>query len=136
MKKTVLLIIISISLLAYACDKDKESDRFKFLTTPVWTADSLLANGFDASGSGGILAIFNGDAKFNTDGTGSFGSYNGTWRFNSDETELVIVTEALLLPVTTDIVELTTQSLKVTTLYPNPLNPTQPINLRMTFKAK
>jgi hypothetical protein len=136
MKRTVLLIIISISLLAVACDKDEESDRFKFLTTPVWTADSLLANGVDASGPGGILSIFVGDAKFNTDGTGTFGSYNGTWRFNSDETELVLVTDALLLPVTTDIVELTAQSLKVTTLFPNPANPTQTLNLRMTFKAK
>jgi hypothetical protein len=136
MKRTVLFIIITISLLAFACDKDEESDRFKYLTTPVWEADSLLANGIDASGPGGILAIFNGNAKFNTDGTGSFGSYNGTWRFNSDETELVIITEALLLPVTTDIVELTAQSLKVTTLFPNPVNPTQPVNLRMTFKAK
>ncbi len=137
MKNPALLIIISVSLLTFACKKtDKTSDRFNFLTTPVWTADSLLANGLDASGPGGILEIFKGDAKFNADGTGSFGTYTGTWRFNSTETELVIVTEALQLPVTTDIVELNATSLKVTTLYPNPLIPTQPINIRMTFKAR
>jgi hypothetical protein len=136
MKKFILLIIIFLSILTFACDKDETSERFKFLTTPVWASDSLLANGVDASGPDGILSIFNGDAKFNEDGTGNFGNYTGTWRFNSDETELVIITDALQLPVTTDIVELTAQSLKVTTLFPNPVDPNQPVRLRMTFKAK
>ena len=136
MKNFTLLIIISGILLASACKKDKTSERFKFLTTPVWASDSLLANGSDASGPGGILEIFKGDAKFNVDGSGNFGLYTGTWRFNFDETELVIVTDALLLPVTTDIVELNDKSLKVTTLFPNPVNQAEPIKLRLTFKAR
>ena len=97
---------------------------------------AYLPNGLDASGPGGILEIFNGDAKFNVDGSGNFGLYTGTWRFNFNETELVIMTDALPLPVTTKIVELTSGSLKVTTLFPNPVNQAEPIKLRLTFKAR
>jgi hypothetical protein len=36
----------------------------------------------------------------------------------------------------TQIEELTAISLKVTTTFPNPLEPTSPMLLRLTFKAK
>lgn len=136
MRNLTLLMIISSCLLLYACKKDNKTERFKFLTGHVWTTESLLANGADASGPGGILEQFKGDAKFNEDGTGYFGIFTGTWRFNIDETELVIVTDAQLLPIITDIVELNALSLVVTTLYPNPIDQAHPINIRMTFKAK
>jgi hypothetical protein len=136
MKNLILIFIFSGMLLTFACKKDDKSERFKLLTTPVWSSDSLLANKTDASGPGGILAKFKGDAKFKDDGTGYFGKYTGTWRFNSDETELVIVTDSLPLPIITDIVELKTASLKVTTVYPDVVNTNQYINIRMTFKAK
>jgi hypothetical protein len=136
MKNLILIAIISGTMLAFACKKDDKSERFKFLTTPVWTSDSLLANGANASGPGGILEKFKGEAKFRDDGTGYFGIYTGIWRFNSDETELVIVTDSLVLPIISDIIELKATSLKVTTLAPNQQNPSQPYNIRMTFKAK
>jgi len=106
------------------------------LTTPVWAADSLLANGTDAGGPGGILEKFMGDAKFYEDGTGYFGSYTGDWRFNQDETEITIVTDSLALPIICDIALLTYQSLKITTVVPNPLNPLESIDIRMTFNAR
>lgn len=83
-----------------------------------------------------MLADFNGEVKFNEDGTGNFGIYSGTWRFAYNETQIVITTDALQLPLTTKIAELTKTSLKITTSYPNLLNPSAPINIRMTFKAK
>jgi hypothetical protein len=136
MKNLAFFIIISGFLLVSACKKDDKSERFIFLTTPVWTADSLLANKVDASGPGDILEKFRGDAKFREDGTGYFGIYKGTWRFNSKETELSIIADTLGYAITTNIVVLTASSLKVTTLYPNMAFPDQPINIRMTFKAK
>lgn len=136
MKNLLLLVIISGSIFLASCNKS-ESERFKLLTGPVWVTDSLLANGFDATGPGGILTRFLGDAKFKTDKTGYFGHYKGTWRFNIDETQLIIVTDTLPLPITADIKELTTTSLKITSVLPNPVNPLgAPYNIRMTFKAK
>jgi hypothetical protein len=134
MKNLVLLLIISGCFYLASCKKDSQSENFKFLTGPTWTSDSLLANGVDASGPDGMLKNFKGDAKFNTDYTGTFGVYTGTWRFAFDETELVITTDSLPIPVTTKIVELNSISLKVTTIYPNPQG--VPTNIRMTFKAK
>ena len=84
----------------------------------------------------GCLNNFKGEAKFNEDMTGYFGIYTGTWRFAFNETQIVITTASLPIPLTTIIAELTKSSLKITTSYPNPLNPTTPINIRMTFKAK
>lgn len=117
-----------------ACNKNTESDNFKLLTGPTWRSDSLLVNGLDASGPAGLLENFKGDAKFNADGTGHFGSYAGTWRFASNETQLVIVADSLPFPLTTKIAELTKSSLKVNTSFPNQLNPTNPLKLRLTFK--
>lgn len=136
MKNLKSLIIILSCLLAFACKKDDKTERFKFLTTPVWTTESLLANGVDASGPGGILEQFKGDAKFNEDGTGHFGNYTGSWRFNVDQTQLVIVADSLFIPIITDIVELNASSMKVTFLYPNSLDPPNPINIQITFKVK
>ncbi len=134
MKNLFLLLIISGCFYVASCKKNTESVNFKLLTGPTWTSDSLLANGVDASGPDGILKNFKGDAKFNNDYTGTFGVYTGTWRFAFNETELVIETDSLPIPVTTQIVELNTISLKVTTIYPNPQG--VPTNIRMTFKAK
>ena len=119
-----------------SCKKDSQSEQSKLLTGPIWASDSLLANKVDARGPGGMLADFNGEVKFNEDGTGNFGIYSGTWRFAYNETQIVITTDALPLPLTTKIAELTKTSLKITTSYPNLLNPSAPINIRMTFKAK
>jgi len=137
MKNIALLLLISGTIFITSCnDKDTESDKFNFLTTPTWVTDSLLVNGFDASGPAGLLQDFKGDVKFNEDGSGSFGNYTGTWRFAFNETQLVISTDSLPLPLTSKIVELTQTSLKLTTSYPNPLNPTSFMDIRMTFKPK
>jgi len=119
-----------------SCKKNSQSEPFKLLTGPIWASDSLLANGVDAGGPAGMLENFKGEAKFNEDGTGYFGIYTGTWRFAYNETQIVIKTDFLLLPLTTKIAELTKLSLKITTSFPNPINPSTPINIRMTFKAK
>jgi hypothetical protein len=83
-----------------------------------------------------MLELFKGEAKFNEDGTGYFGSYTGTWRFASNETQIVISSPSLPLTLTTLIAELTSTSLKVTTSYPNLVNPLEPVKIRMTFKAR
>ncbi len=136
MKNIALLTFISASLLIFSCSKDDRSERFILLTEPTWSADSLLANGIDASGPGGILEKFRGDARFEEDGTGKFGDYSGTWRLNVEETQLTIVTDSMPLPIIANIKELTRLSLKITTLVPNPLDQYNPFNIRMTFKAK
>ena len=131
------MLIIAGSFLVLTCKKDEHSERFKLLTTPVWVSDSLLANGVEASGSGELLEKFKGDAKFNKDGTGYFGKYTGTWMFAGKETEIVIFSDSIPLPsLTTSIVELTNNSLKITTGFPNVMNLPETISIRMTFKAK
>ena len=138
MKNLALIFIATVSILAFSCRKtDKTTERFRLLTTVVWASDSLLANGVDASQPGGMLVNLKGDARFKEDGTGTFGDYTGTWRFNSDETKLTITSSALIIPmITTDVKELTATSLKITTSFTNPLAPGTPVNIRMTFKAK
>ncbi|MFH0841126.1 MAG: hypothetical protein V1903_00765 [Bacteroidota bacterium] len=136
MRNILMLMTISGIFMAYSCNKDDRSERFKLLTEPTWNADSLLANGIDASGPEGILEKFKGDAKFEEDGTGNFGDYSGTWRFNVEETQITIVTDSMPLPIIANIKELTKISLKITTLVPNPLDQYNPFNIRMTFKAK
>ncbi len=136
MKNFALLLIISGCFYFASCTKNTQSDTFKLLTDHAWVSDSLLVNNLDASGPDGLLENFTGDVRFNTDGTGSFGSYTGDWRFAYNETEIVITTDSLPIPLTTKIVELSTVSLKVTTSFPNPANPLIPLNIRMTFKAK
>ncbi|HUX56477.1 MAG TPA: hypothetical protein VMV77_05855 [Bacteroidales bacterium] len=136
MKNLTVLLILAGCLYISSCKKDTQSERFKLLTGPVWVSDSLLANSVDAGSVGGLLEDFKGDVKFNEDGTGSFGVFTGTWKFAWDETQIVIATVSLPIPLTTNIAELTNISLKITTSYPNPINLTVPINIRMTFKAK
>ena len=106
------------------------------LTGPTWVSDSLLVNRIDASGPVGMLKNFKGEAKFNEDGTGNFGNFAGTWRFSNEETSIVLTSDSLQFPLSAKIAELTAKSFKVTTTYPNPANPTAPVNIRMTFKAK
>jgi hypothetical protein len=136
MKNVTLLIILSGLLLTASCKEKQnpESENFKLLTTPTWTSDSLLVDGVDAST--GLLDDFKGDAKFNTDYTGNFGNYTGTWRFASSESQIVIETDSLPIPLTTRIAELTQTSLKITTSFPNPANPLSFMDIRMTFKPK
>lgn len=128
----LLLYLCSIT----ACKKESESERFVLLTTPIWASDSLLADGSDASGPGGVLEKFKGDAKFRKDGTGYFGKYTGTWRFSSDESQLIISSDSLPVPVSANIAELTRLSLKITTIYPTAASPKGFYNIRMTFTAK
>jgi hypothetical protein len=137
MKNLVLLLIISGCFFISSCNKDSPSEPFKLLTSPIWVSDSLLANGVDASfPPDGMLRNFKGEAKFNKDLTGNFGIYTGTWSFAYNETQLKITTDSLDFPLTTEIAELTKTSLKITTSYPNLLNPAAPTNIRMTFKSK
>jgi len=136
MKNLTFFLVFAGLLFATSCKKDSQSERFRLLTGPVWVSDSLLANGIDASGTDGLLENFKGEVKFNEDMTGSFGVYTGIWRFAYDETQIVITTDSLPIPLTTNIAELTATALKITTSYPNPLDLTSPFNIRMTFKAK
>lgn len=136
MKNHAVLIIISCVLLVLACKKESKSQQFLLLTGPTWTSDSLVVNGIDASKPGQMLAKFVGDVKFRDDGTGSFGKYTGTWRFTLNETELVIASDSLPIPLTTNIVLLTSAWLKLSTSYPNLTDLSNPYKIRMTFKAK
>ncbi|NMC37965.1 MAG: hypothetical protein GYA41_06555 [Bacteroidales bacterium] len=135
MKNLFLLLIISGCFVIFSC-KEKDSERFSFLTGVTWVTDSLIANGQDASEPGQLLADFKGEAKFNKDGTGNFGNYTGTWNFSSSETQLVIKSEAIAVPIIADIKELTSVSLKLTTVLPNQQDLLNPHKIRMTFKAK
>ncbi len=135
MKNIFLFLILSGCIVFFSC-KAKVSDRFRLLTDPIWVTDSLLANGVNAGGSGGLLNKFVGDAKFKTDGSGYFGKYTGTWQFNTDETELVITSDSIPIPIIAEIKELTSVSLKLTTVMPNTTDSSNPYNIRMTFKVK
>lgn len=135
MNKLGLALILLLAISFISCEDEEEStDRFNLLTTPIWASDSLLVEGKDASGPGQLLENFKGDAKFNEDGTGYFGLYSGTWRFSRDETEVIIVTDSLVFPLTTKIEELTTESLKITTGFPDLLG--NDMDIRMTFNVK
>lgn len=134
--KNLFLFLFIAGFAILSCKKEAQSGPFELLTGPVWQSDSLLANGVDASGPTGMLKNFVGEARFNTDGTGNFGKYSGTWRFAYNESQIVITSDSLPFPLTTKIAELTKISLKVTTSYPNLANPTSPTMIRMTFKAK
>ena len=133
MRNIVILLLLAGLMFAAACNKDKTSDRFSLLTSHVWTSDSLLADGEDASGPGEILEKFKGDVIFEEDGSGTFGQYTGTWMLVDNETNLAINSPELTFTLTTHIVELTKTSLKVTFSYPT-LEGSK--NIRMTFKPK
>jgi hypothetical protein len=136
MRKIALTTIIVALLAFWACNKDTESKNFTLLTAHIWTSDSLLSDGVDAGGPGQILEKFKGDAKFSKDHTGYFGKYTGTWRFAYNETNIVIDSDSLQVAITSNIVLLNEVSFKITTAYPNGLDPSNPLDIRMTFKAK
>ena len=129
MKNIALLLVIVGCFQIFSCSKDSQSEKFLLLTGPVWASDSLLLNGEDASDPGELLENFKGDVKFHEDYTGNFGSYTGKWRFAFDETQIVISSDSLPIPLTAIIGELTQTSLKITTSFSS-------FNIRMTFKAK
>jgi hypothetical protein len=136
LKNIVVLAGCILMLLLAGCPKTDPDDRFELLTTPLWQTDSLLANGVDASGPGQLLARFKGEAKFRNDGTGYFGIFKGTWWFTENRTQIIIKTDSIPLPLTSKIVELTTTSFKITTVFPDLTGQTGERNIRMTFKAK
>ena len=136
MKRILISIFIVLSLLTYSCKKDEVSVNFSNLTSNIWVSDSLLVQGVDASGPGQLLSVFNGEVIFNEDGTGTFGVYEGTWNFAEEETKIVLSSDSLMFPLSTNIEELTNTDLKITTEFPNVLAPENPYDIRMTFKAK
>jgi hypothetical protein len=139
LKKVLLIAAATIlGFLFFSCSKESAiSEKTNLLTSHIWVADSLLLDGEDASGPGGVLENFNGDTKFNEDGTGYVGQILGTWEFFSNETQILISSDSLDVPVTLNIKELTSESLKVTTVYPNlDVFPPVYLDVRMTFKPK
>jgi len=137
MRTIVFFLILATGFLVFNCKKEDYSLRFKLLTSPTWSSDSLLANDVDASGPGQLLEKFKGDAKFNTDGSGYFGKFKGSWILGKNDTEITIYSDSLPIPsLTTSIVELNDSSLKITTGFPNFINPSENYRIRMTFKAK
>ena len=132
----IILAVTFTTLLCFACKKEKEeSERFKLLTGHEWVSDSLLVDGEDASGPGGLLEKFVGDAMFNADGTGTFGQYDGTWYFSNGEKDITINSSALAFPLTCRIVELTSTSFKITTNFPTGKEGEHMV-IRITFKPK
>jgi hypothetical protein len=136
MKNLFLTLLLVGGIVLISCKKETTTQRFDYLTGVTWVSDSLLANGEDASEPGEILAKFKGEIKFNEDGTGVFGVYTGTWTFAYNETQILIDSDSLPLRLTTQIVELTASSLKVTTEYPDLTNSSNTIYIRMTFNPK
>ncbi|MEN8122377.1 MAG: hypothetical protein ABFS35_18675 [Bacteroidota bacterium] len=133
-----LIIILIIAVAFFACPnhEDVPSERFNLLTNHIWVNDSLLADGVEAGGPGETLEAFNGDTKFDVDGTGYIGTFTGDWGFNKNETQITIFSDDLLIPVTVNVVELTTSSFKITTNFPSQSSPGVYIDVRMTFKPK
>ncbi|HOS71330.1 MAG TPA: hypothetical protein PLZ75_02650 [Bacteroidales bacterium] len=136
MRRTICLSFIAIALLLTACSKEKESERFRLLTTPVWVSESILVNGVKPEGDWDFLNDFTGDAKFHKDGTGYFGSFTGEWKFNDAETEIIITTTTVPIPIVTEIIELTSVTLKISTTILNPQNPAESADVIMIFKAR
>lgn len=135
MKKLSLLIIPVVFVVFFSCGKDEDTP-FTLLTERTWVSDSLLVNGQNAGNPGQLLENFNGEVNFKKDGTGNFGSYTGTWRFAQNETQIIITTTELPLPLTTVIEVLTRTDLKVNTAFPDPEIAGGTLIIRMTFKAK
>lgn len=137
MKRIFMLSALFLMVFAYlSCSKDDtKSERFILLTSHIWVADSLLANGNDESGDTGLLRKFKGDTKFNEDGSGYVGQIKGIWRFSDNENKIIITSDSLPAAVTTLIDELTQTSLKITTVYPQTIPPVM-LDVRMTFKPK
>ncbi len=129
-----LLLVTGIFWFSCSEEMDVNSERFILLTAHIWEADSLMANGEEAGGSGGMLEGFTGDTQFYEDGTGYLGIYEGTWFFSNLENDITIDSDSLPIPITATIVELTEESFKITTSFPSLYLP--PVDIRMTFIAK
>jgi hypothetical protein len=136
--KHIVFILTSFFLipLFFSCNKEESSSRMELLTAHIWVADSLLVNGEDDSGEGGFLEDFKGDTKFNEDGSGYLGTHVGTWQFASKETQIIITSESLPIPITTKIEELSEVSLKLTTSFIVSVDPPVVYNIRLTYKPK
>lgn len=127
-------ILTGVMMFATSCDKDKESERSKLLTGRIWQSHELLVDGADETS--GLLAGFVGEAKFNKDGTGYFGQFTGTWYFSNNESNITITTTDLPAPLTTTIIELTSQRFKISTSFPIKLDPMNPNLIEITFVPK
>ena len=136
MVRTTFFWIFFFILLNISCGKKDDENRFDMLTRPTWASDSLLVNGLAAGGPGQLLYKFKGNAKFNEDGTGTFGLYTGKWWFTANRTQIIINSDSLKLPLTAIIRELTLSSLKITTAVPDTAHIGSMLAIRMTFKAK
>jgi hypothetical protein len=137
MKNIFVSMVVLFGILVFSCNKEEvESKNFTNLTSHTWLSDSLLVDGQDASGPGGFLEVFKGEVRLNKDGTGVFGKYIGAWYFAENETKVVLSSDSLAFPLTTNIKELTNTSLKITTEFPRAIDPANPLKIRMTFKAK
>ena len=138
-KRFIILIIpIIFCVIIISCEETTEDENrnTELLTSHIWLSDSLLAGGEEEGGPGDLLEKFAGETKFDKDGTGTIGQYEGTWQFNDDETLLIITSDSLPAAVTTIINELTEISLKVSTIFPINNDPTNLIGIRMTFVPK
>jgi hypothetical protein len=60
MKKLLVVILTVTGLIAFSCDDIDVTANFSNLTSNIWAADSLLANGVNAGGPGELLEDFNG----------------------------------------------------------------------------
>jgi len=137
MRNFALVTVILLSFIAFSCNKDGKSERFELLTTNIWVTDSLLADGVDAGGPGGVLENFKGEAQFKEDGTGTFGNYTGIWYFTDNkETDIMIKPDTEPIYFKCKVVELTSQSFKITTSAPDRTNPAKVYKIIMTFKPK
>jgi hypothetical protein len=134
---TLSLLFITAICFLVACKKEDttRSERFNLLIAPLWTSDSLLANGEDASDPGELLEKFAGDAKFNEDGTGYFGQYTGNWTLTNNDEYITIASDSLIIPVTCYIEKLTESDFKIITSFPIQGEPL-PVDIRITFKPR
>jgi len=136
--KASILVFILFSIFL-SCEKEEEvqhSEKFLLLTNPVWVSDSLLADGEEAGGFEQPLHAFNGETKFNVDGTGTVGIYEGFWSFMENESQIRIISDSLPGAVIAFIRELTEQSFKLEAGFLTPTDPPVYLDVRMTFKKK
>lgn len=136
MKKLFIAVLIVAGVFMFSCVEETIYTPLQYLTMHSWHPDSLLANGESAGGPGELLEKFNGQAQFYENGTGLFGTFEGTWYFSDEETKIVIASDSLSFPVTMNIVELSELHLKLTTVFPNLTDPLNPFNIRLTFKSE
>lgn len=134
-----ILIMMAFLCAFHACKKDEEdklSEKEILLTNNTWNSISLLADGIEAGGVGEILYEFAGETVFNPDGTGQVGDYTGTWELSADETQIIIISDALDMPLTANIILLTEDTLEIFTVFPDTsTNPPRLIEVEITFSS-